>query len=311
MLPGGLPYIQRDGRRVPGTRMYEAESDRYDRTRLQRLFDDTTALALAARLTGRGDFAAHAARLIETWFVAPETRMTPHLRYAQVRRGWNRNEGVGTGIIELKDLHYFLDAVRLLERGCGLAPRIGAGLDAWLAAYLGWLTASRQGGHERRATNNHGTYYDLQVAAVAARLGMRDTVRETLVRAQGRIAAQITAAGAQPEEAARRTRAHYCTFNLQGWTALMRIGRRTGVLDPDPAAEPWNRVAAAVARVADDARAGWPGGGAGGFDPARLVPLLAHAREAGIAADPAPGPAPPRFDPHDGIPPYWPLTGAP
>src|SRR5690554_383098 len=37
----GLPYIPKDGKRVPGTRLYEPLSDNYDRTRLQRLLDDT------------------------------------------------------------------------------------------------------------------------------------------------------------------------------------------------------------------------------------------------------------------------------
>ena len=309
IIPGGRPYIRRDGRRVPGTRMYEPESDRYDRTRLQHLFDDTTALALAHALTGRAEFAAHAARLVETWFVDPATRMTPHLRYAQVRRGWNRNEGNGTGIIEFKDLYYFLDAVRLLERAGALPPPTRDGLAAWLAAYLDWLATSRQGRHERAATNNHGTYYDLQMAAIAAWLGDRATLRAALVRAQARLTGQITPEGRQPEEMRRSTTAHYCFFNLQGWLALLRIGRRSGILDPDPAAEPWDRLARALDwTLAQDATA-WPHRQIGPFDPERVLPLAAHAAEAGFAAA-RPAEGKPRFDPHDGIPPYWALTAA-
>jgi hypothetical protein len=57
----GYPFVFRDGERVPGTRLYEPESDRYDRTRLQLMFDDTTTLALAWLATGRDAYAAHAA----------------------------------------------------------------------------------------------------------------------------------------------------------------------------------------------------------------------------------------------------------
>jgi hypothetical protein len=312
-IPGGLPYVQRDGERVPGTRLYEPESERYDRTRLQRLFDDTTSLALAFAVTGREDFAAHAARNVETWFVDPATAMTPHLRYAQVRRGRNWNRGTGAGIIEFKDLYYFLDAVRILERGGALAPAVTDGLDAWLKAYLSWLETSRPGARERASANNHGTYFDLQAAAIAARLGDRARLRDTLVRAQARLAGQIAPDGTQPHEMRRTTTAHYCLFNLQGWLNLLRLGRRTGLLRPDPEAEPWVRLVRALDWTLGHDLARWPHAQIGAFDPDRGLPLAAHAGALGLRppADPAAVAAMrPLFDPHDGIPPFWALTDA-
>ncbi|MFV0244968.1 MAG: alginate lyase family protein [Qingshengfaniella sp.] len=314
LIPGGLPYVRRDGKRVPGTRMYDPESNRYDRTRLQNLFDNTTALALAHAVTGRVEFATRAAQQIHTWFVSLETRMTPHLRYAQVRRGRNRNEGTGTGIIELKDLYYFLDAVRLTENAGVLSGETGDGLRAWLREYLGWLQSSRQGARELAGRNNHGSYYDLQVAAIAAWLGERAVLRDSLVRAQARIPQQFQRDGRQPEEMRRTTTAHYTCFNLQAWLALARIGRRTGVLSPNPTTDPWNRVVAAVGWVLKHDFAAWPYQQINSFDPERGQPLAAHAQEVGLlpagAATPD-GAGKPRFDPHDGIPPYWQLTRAP
>lgn len=316
-IPGGLPYVQRDGERVAGTRMYEPASDKYDRTRLQRLFDDTVALTLAWRLTGRADLAAHAARNIAVWFVEPATAMTPHLRYAQVRRGRNWNRGTGAGIIELKDLYCFLDAARLLEAGGALAPAIADGLRDWLRAYFGWLETSPQGARERAAKNNHGVYYDLQTAAIAHYLRDREALRRILVRAQARIAVQIGADGTMPAEMARATTAHYVLFTLQGWTALVRIGLRTGLLRPDPAAEPWSRLARALEWTFAHDLAAWPHRQIAPFDPARGLPLAAHARETGLVGAAAPPPPPggfaaarPVFDPHDGPPPWWALTSA-
>jgi hypothetical protein len=43
----GLPYVKKDGERVPGTRLFEPGHEAYDRTRLQWLFEDTTHLAMA------------------------------------------------------------------------------------------------------------------------------------------------------------------------------------------------------------------------------------------------------------------------
>ncbi len=325
ILPGGKPYLPRDGRRVPGTRLHEPGSERYDRSRLQLLFDDTTALALAAEVEGREDFAAHAARLIETWFVAPETAMTPHLRYAQVRLGWNRNEGTGTGVIELKDLYYMLDAARLLEARGALSPASAEGLRDWLARYLGWLEASPQGARERGSPNNHAVYHDLQVAAIAFHLGDRARLRDALLAAEARLPRQIAEDGSQPEELARPISAHYCHFTLQGWLGLARIGRRSRTLAPDLALGPWSRLGRGLAWTLARGGSGetpgrWPFRQIDAFDPERRLPLAAHARELG-ARDLGPGSAAllardftrdrPRFPPHDGIAPYWALSAPP
>ena len=312
LTPSGRPYRRRDGKRVPGTRMYEPESGKYDRTRLQYLFDDTVTLALAARLTGRADLAARAVANLESWFIDPATAMTPHLRYAQVRPGWNRDEGVGTGIIEFKDVHCLLDAVRLLDAAGALPAATRTGLETWLAAYLDWLLTSRAGAHERAARNNHGTYYDLQVGAIAAWLGDRDTLRDTLIRAQSRLVVQITPDGDQPHEMTRADTAHYCFFNLSGWVALMRLGRRSGLLHPAPDRPPFDRLAAALARTLGPAPGAWPHRQKGAFDPERGAALALHGHQAGLIG---PGALArhrsdrPRFDPHDGIPPWWRLTG--
>ena len=150
-IPGGLPYVQRDGMRIPGT---GCTSPRASATTAPGCSGSSTTRPPRAglrRSPGGADFAAHAARNVAAWFVDPATRMTPHLRYAQVRRGRNWNQGTGAGIIEFKDLYYFLDAVRLLERGGALEPAAAAGLAAWLRAYLDWLDSSRQGARERAA----------------------------------------------------------------------------------------------------------------------------------------------------------------
>jgi hypothetical protein len=312
-IPGGLPFVQRDGVRVAGTRLYEPESARYDRSRLQRLFDDTTALALAFAVTGRAELAAHAARNVATWFVDPARAMTPHLRYAQVRRGRNWSQGTGAGIVEFKDLHYFLDAARILESAGALDGATAAGLDAWLGAYRGWLAASRQGRRERAAANNHGTYFDLQTAAIAARLGDRDGLRAILIRAETRLPLQIAPDGTQPRELARRTTAHYCHFNLQGWLALLRLGRRSAILRPVPGAAPWDLLVRALDWTLGQDLARWPLPQIEPFDPARAVALAAHAVELGLR-DPAAldaaalAAAPACLDPHDGVPPFWRLT---
>ena len=130
---------------MPGTLMYEPGSERYDRTRLQMLFDDSTLLALAWKTTGKTAYAERAAMLLRHWFINPETRMNPHLNFAQVKPGHNGNKGSSSGVIEMKDFYYYLDAVRLMIEAGALSERDQAGLRAWLRDYAMWLATSEQG----------------------------------------------------------------------------------------------------------------------------------------------------------------------
>ncbi|MEW5785495.1 MAG: alginate lyase family protein [Bacillota bacterium] len=68
---------------------------------------------MACYCTDVKQYAAHGAMILERFFVNPATRMTPHLQYAQVIPGRNKNQGVSAGIIEMKDIYYYLDAVQL------------------------------------------------------------------------------------------------------------------------------------------------------------------------------------------------------
>ena len=224
-----LPAKRRDGLRVPGTRLYEPESDRYDRTRLQRLFDDTTVLALAWSATGADRYAQHAILLVETWFVRPDTRMNPHLSSAQVRPGLRRKQGRQSGVIEFKDVYFFLDAVRLLRGHPQWTDSLDQAFNSWMWEYCDWLLNSRQGRAESASKNNHGTCYDLQLGAIAAFLGAQDILDPLLHGLEQRLLEQFTPQGFQPLEASRTQTQHYFAFNLQCWLNLAVLIESVGV----------------------------------------------------------------------------------
>ena len=136
------PYVRRDGERVPGTELFEPGSEQFDRSRLQRLFDDTTCLALAWKALGESTYAERAAQLIRTWFLDERTRMNPHLRFAQIV-GETRSKK-GYGILEFKDVYYFLDAVRIVEQSGALTKVELARLREWFTTYAGWLDTIRR-----------------------------------------------------------------------------------------------------------------------------------------------------------------------
>lgn len=310
--PDGLPYIWKDGERVPGTKLFDDLSDRYDRSRLQRMFDDSTCLALAYRISERKDFAEHAARLVRTWFIDPTTRMNPHLRYAQVRRGHQNDEGSKSGVIETKDFYFFLDAVRILEAGAFLSSSELDSFRSWLREFQDWLVTSGLGRAEMASLNNHGVLYDLQLGAIAAYLGDHATVADVIRRAQGRVLHHFTDDGRQPHELARTDAAHYCAFNLQSWVNLADLIHRSG-------GDLWNFQTSGGRSI----RLGldwflpfhqnkeWPYEQMNDFNWNRLVPLM-HSRPrcwrgAEMKQVPQAHEVEACFNPHDGIKPFWAL----
>lgn len=307
----GLPYVRKDGERIPGTRLYEPESHRYDRTRLQRLFDDSTTLALAALVTGDQTYSMHAAKWLDRWFINPATRMNPHLTYAQVRRGHNKDLGAQSGVIEMKDLYYLLDAVRLLGHIGTLSEEQHLQLKRWFQDYLNWLLTSEQGTKEARSRNNHGTYYDLQVAAIAAYLDDSDTLFAALARAEERIPLQIAPDGFQREEMERTNTAHYCCFTLQGWLNLLNLASRFDGTFPARAAEPRHPLRMAVQWLLAHQGSPWPHTQIEPFDDQRFFPIKGIAQALALTDQtkkPFYSSGPQSFDPHDGIQPYWALS---
>lgn len=103
-------------------------------------------------------------------------------------------------------------------------------MGEWNRDFLGWLVNSDFGAQEGAAENNHGTFYDLQVAALAYATGDTALARRTVLDARARrIAPQIAGDGSQPQELARTRSWHYSTFDLVAYTRLAAIGRHVGV----------------------------------------------------------------------------------
>jgi hypothetical protein len=203
--PNG-PYIRRDGMSNPAN--FVAHRDLLIRLSIQ-----MPALTAAWLLTGRRDFADHAAAHLRAWFVTPATRMNPNLEYAQAIHG--RDTGRSIGIIDTVHLAEVAQAALVLERGKTIDAATQRGTKQWFAEYLIWLTSSSHGLEERAAKNNHGSCWVLQAAEFATYTGnqsvlahCRERFRNTLVPVQ------IAPNGKLPLELARTKPYSYCLFDL-------------------------------------------------------------------------------------------------
>ena len=221
--PDGLPYVQRDGQRNP-----QSTGNALDSIRMQAMLADTRDLALAHYFTGDTRYAHKAAAVIRTWFLDPATRMNPNLRYAQGIPGIV--DGRGIGIIDTRDLWLVIDAVALIAPGGLTAAELKA-LRQWFADYAEWLDTSPLGRDEAAAKNNHGMFFDVQLAAYWLFVGETERARKLVFDAQTRrFAAQIDTQGRMPLELARTRPFHYHTFTLEAATRLARYGQ---VVDVD------------------------------------------------------------------------------
>jgi hypothetical protein len=314
----GLPYIRRDGDRLPGTTMWEPGSERYDRSSLQSMIDETTVAALAGYFTGQERFLARGADLLRCWFLDTKTRMNPHLGYAQVRRGHDRDQGSASGLIDVNDFYYLLDAARLLDREEALTPSESDALRDWFTEYRRWLRQSPQGRAARGSVNNRGTWYEVQVAAIDAYLYDAPGLLETIHRVQSRLPQQFAPDGSQPEELARTLSLHYCAYNLQGWLVLAAFARRAGqdlwsIRTPQGAG-----LRVAVTWLLNYLGTPWPHEQVTEFDRDRLVVLAHEAAGSGYGPELVDLLGPDERDPwrvrqvftgSEGIRPYW-LLGA-
>lgn len=282
--PDGLPYISHDGKHN------HEQVARGDRQRIGNFCDHVAKLAAAWQVHRDEAAARRAGEWLRAWFLAPATRMNPHLEYAQVRLGHNGNRGNAAGMLDARDFASVIDALRVLEGSPALTPDEAKAVRAWFTAYLQWFTTAKIAVQERAAKNNHGAWYFAQAIPIARYVGRDDLARALVKEDQALIARQIKPDGSQPEEIRRVDGLGYSRFNLEAHAVVARHAVRLGI-------DLWNytapngaslRVALEFLRPYNQAPEKWPTSQKEKLRPGFLDDLL---REA--AQPPVPLPANP------------------
>ncbi len=218
--PDGLPYVHRDGETNP-------ERDAYDRLPIANMESAVSTLALAYHLTGNEPYAAHASKLIKAWFLDEATYMNPHANYGEAIRGIT--EGRAAGIIGVRYVIKVADAVGLLAGSAHWTAGDRARLEEWYSRYLDWLVESEIGKEESTKENNHGTWYEVQVSAVALFARRPEIAARFLGRLPQRIAAQVEPDGSQPLELKRTRSFHYSAMNVEAYFDAATLGEKVGL----------------------------------------------------------------------------------
>jgi len=218
------PYIHKDG--VWGPEV-ATTGDLMARARSWQAISD---LSLAWFYTGNAAYAARAELDVRTWFLNAATKMNPNMTFAQVVPC--TTVGRKEGIIESSEaITQVVDALAILDSGApGWMPADHTGMVSWLTQFLTWNRTSGLGKAESKATNNHGTFKDLQDAVLMLYVG-QTTAAKTLIGSvrANRIAKQVKGDGSMPGELSRTRPWHYVNFNTQAYCRLAEAGRAVGL----------------------------------------------------------------------------------
>jgi Alginate lyase len=217
--PGG-PYIRKDGERNP---------DRYQHNRkdLGELCQSVLALGMGARFLGGAEYADRAAKVLSVWFLDAATRMSPDLEFGQAVRGVNT--GRGTGLIDTVSLIHLAQGVMLIEDAGMLDKGVAAGVRRWYADFAYWMNTSKKGLDEKKAENNHGTWWTAQIAAYAT--FTNDNSLQSVAWDRYRsylVPTEVKPDGSCPREEARTKSLSYSSMNLDGFSVLCCLGQMAG-----------------------------------------------------------------------------------
>ena len=270
--PNGLPYVRRDGERNP-----EIEN-LPDHQNMNRMIAAVSTLALAYYFNGDEVYASRASKLLRVWFLDAATRMNPNLEYAQAIPGVNTGRGIG--LIETRGLTQVVDAVGLLAGSKAWTDADQKGMERWFGQYLSWLMESAHGRDEAAARNNHGTFYDVQVASFALFVDRKEVASEILKASrEKRIARQVEPDGRQPLELDRTRSWGYSVMNLQGLIALAELGDCVGLDLWSYSTSDGRSIRRALEYLVPFSLGDqkWPGPQIGEWSPQSLFPLLRKA----------------------------------
>ncbi len=201
-------YIRKDGLNNP-------DNFNFHRNAVGRLSWITGTLTSAWLLSGDEKYVQAVRPHLQAWFIAAETRMNPHLLYAQAIKG--RVTGRGIGIIDATSFIEVARSVKLLQGSRFFPPQEADQIKAWFSDFLIWLKTHPYGIDEMNWKNNHGTWWHAQAAAYASLLEDDSTLHFCRSRLQEVLLPnQMGADGSFPLELERTKPYSYSLFNMDG-----------------------------------------------------------------------------------------------
>jgi Alginate lyase len=219
--PDRLPYVRHDGRTDPLVASYPDEGY------LDKTVDTASTLTHAYSLLGDQAAARRAALLIRTFFLNSATAMAPDATYGQLVPGQTAVRG--DGVLDTRGLIRLVDDLTLLNGSPAWTSADNRAMTQWLSSFLEWLQTSPVGQAAAAEPNNHGTWYDAEMASLSLYLGHTQTAQTVVDHyVTDKEGKQILPNGGEPLELTRTNSWDYSTFNLDGAMILALDARDLG-----------------------------------------------------------------------------------
>jgi len=221
------PYVRKDGNFNPDRTLVN------NVITVNKMADAVLYNSLAWAIDGSSKYEQRVVDYINTWFLDEKTYMKPNLDYGQMHRGPGAGQkGTATGLLDLKCMAKVASGILILrEKKSALwTSDHESQMKNWTTSYLHWVETASISLAEEKATNNHGSYFANQVAALKIILEDMDGAKESLQKYfSGVFQGQIEASGEQPLEASRADGYHYRIYNLAALTVNARLADYVGL----------------------------------------------------------------------------------
>lgn len=206
---GGAPYIHKDCEMNP-----DIFSQDYDYANKNKVVRSCIRLCLAYYLTHEEKYASHAALIVRTWFLNPDSFMHPNLNFAQIIPGVRNHNHFG--IIEGHTFPFLFESLNFLSGSSSWTSHDVVKMEQWAKNYLEWLLLSPNGIKARHTLNNHASWYDVQVIYFALYTHQKHLAEKFMQESTfQKLDKHFAEDYSQPHEMIRKNNFYYSLFNLQ------------------------------------------------------------------------------------------------
>ena len=268
--PDGKPWIEKDG-------VFNPDRNRYDNGKLSKMSDRVEICALLWHFKGDKEAAECAVKQLEYFFIAPETKMNPHLKFGQSVPG--KVDGRPAGMIDTLNLLKVIDGIAMLKNYPGYTPLLHKGLQKWFGNYANWMRTDKMARKDWPVTQNHGLSYHTQIAAYLAFSGNNGGARGHINILKKRITQCVKDNGVQPAEVRRTNGWSYSNFALMILMQTSGIAKNLGIELFDPQEKSGILLRSAIDFLTPYIKEPdkWPYREIAGFSANRLSQILAQA----------------------------------
>ncbi|GJJ10861.1 hypothetical protein Clacol_005089 [Clathrus columnatus] len=238
-------YVQRDGDINPDVRTVVDDVGSFANLSDAVLYN-TLAWSLNKDNDSASVYSQRTVNYINTWFLNNATKMNPNLNYAQMHRGPTGQMGTKTGVLDAHPITKIVSSILIMrmENNTDWTDDMHNQFVSWSNQYVQWLETAKIAIQESEATNNHGTYYYGQLAALKLLVGDMDGAKNaTETYFNNQFQQQINATGEQKHQELGRIITDSIIWRRWLYTNAQILSYL------DPSSNAWNKTTAYGATI--------------------------------------------------------------